>query len=149
MEKKYTIELNETQLKTLEWVTELASRTICGQLDMLQDIAEGAFERDHKSEQYPHAIGSPEWYAMRQELEEHLDRIRKMCWGCDKQTLYGIGYSDKSDMLWDMHQVLRKFRYDHIFTDEERKQMRFTVLGDDPMRTSDEPLIKVRETNNN
>ena len=146
MDKQYTITLNETQLKTLEWVTEGAARTIMGQLDMfVQDCAERAWERDHRTPEHPSGILADGWHDMRHQLEQHLDDIRKLCWAQDRHTMYGIHYDDKADELWDMHQVLRKFRYDHIFGDDERKTMRMTVMADAPLKTSAQPLIKISD----
>lgn len=143
-ERLYTITLNEKQLITLEQMTDQMMRIICGQLDLgMQEWCEAAWNKDHATEEYPYGICAPGWSDMRNELEEHLQAIRKLCWNCDPCTSYGIHYHPVADELYDMHCVLRKFRYDYIFTDEDRETMRYTVLSDTPLHTSKEPLIKV------
>lgn len=145
-ERKFIIELNEHQLNTLQYATEALSRIICGQLsNSFQDICEQAWERDHKTPEHPHGICAEGWSEMRVELEQHLNEIRKLCWNQGRGTYYGIHYNDNADELWDMYQVIRKFKFDHIYTDEEREKMRWTVMGDAPLHTSDQPLITIKE----
>lgn len=141
-QKQYTITLNKHQLDTLKWATDAMSRIICGQLDFsMMKICEQAWIRDHKTDEHPNGIGSPEWRDMRKELKEHLQAICKLCWGQD----YGIYYDDTADELYDMHCVIRKFKFDHIITDEERENKRWTVMADTPLHTSDQPLIVINE----
>ena len=127
-------------METLGWATECACRTICGQLGaFVQDCCEAAWERGHKTEEHPHGILAKGWHEMRSEVEQHLNELKRLCWsGHD----YGISYDGKADELWDMHQVIRKFRYDNILTEEQR-EMWCSGIADSPFHTSEQPLIKV------
>lgn len=145
-ERLFTITLNQHQLSTLERMTDHMSRIICGQLDHgLQEWCETAWNRDHATAKHTHGVGADGWQIMRKELTHHIQAIRQLCWNCDRCSAYGIHYHPTADELYDMHCVLRKFRYDHLFTDEQREACRYSVISDTPLHTSKEPLIVVEE----
>ena len=142
-ERKVTITCTEKQLSMLEMVCDRYSRLVCGQLGLsLQDVCEEAWERRHKTEEHPHAIGSEEWYKMHEELEATLRKLEAKYWGLSGGSYYGIGYDDYADTLWDMHQVMRHARY-LALPPKEQEAMRITVMADTPTRVGSEPLIKV------
>lgn len=139
MEKKYTITVNEKQLKALSHICDMYSRIICGQLDLgMRDRCESAWERDHKNEDGSTPIGSEDWYAMRNEVEYHLNALKKLCWDCDKNCDYGIGYDDYADMLYDMHQVMRHEVW------KENGEKSYTVDAYEPLKHGKEELIDVK-----
>ena len=142
--ERFAIIVNEHQYNTLMWAAEAMSRIICGQLNFtLRDICESAWERDHKSPEYPYGVCAPGWDEMRDQLEDKLEEVRKLCWNQNRGTLYGINYNETADELWDIYQVMRKWDFDNMKNDTQRENLRMTVLGDDPLHVSDQPLIKI------
>jgi hypothetical protein len=148
--KKFLIEVDEDQMFDLEHACEFMARFICGQLDaMAQYQCEEAYDKRNNEGQGGSSIGTQEWWDMRKTVEECMDKLRKTCWGYKGNETMGIGYSDKSDRYWDMYQSLRKARYDMVFDDEEREEMKHTVMAYSPMRVSSKPLIQVTEKKQN
>lgn len=138
-EHQYTITLNKDQLILLEFASEFAMRTIVGQLDTyFQEICDNAWEKEHKSVDV-------NWSLMNDQLSSYINDIRQLCWNQRCGEFHGIGYNEKADALFDMYQVLRKFRYDHIFTDEDRELMKNTNMANQPRHYSKQPLITVKE----
>lgn len=143
MSRKVTITCTEKQLAMLEMICDRYARLIQGQLELsLQDICEKAWERRHKTEANPHAIGSEEWYTMRHDLEALLEGMKERFWGLSGGSYNGLGYDDWADSLWDMHQVMRYARYCAMPKDK-RDLMRYTVMSDSPMRFGSEPLVSI------
>lgn len=143
MNRKVTITCTEEQLALLETVCDRYSRIMCGQLrPSFQDICEEAWERDHKTAEFPFGISSPEWFEMRSELESRLKDIEWSNWGLSGGRYYGVGYNETADNIWDMYQVMRHARYLNM-SPEGKESMRFTVMADEPMRYGEMPLISV------
>lgn len=143
-DRKVTITCTERQLAMLEMICDRYARLIQGQLDIsLQEVCEEAWAKRHKTEEHPHGIGSPEWYDMRQNLEERLKEMEKDYWGLDGGSYNGIGYDDYVDTIWDMHLVMRHARY-LAMPKEEQERMRCTVMAYKAMRVGNQPLIEVR-----
>ena len=136
---KYKIEVNENQLSMLEYACEFIARTRMGQLDLsgLQCICEEMWCKQHKKK-----VGDPEWYDMREKLEQTLNDIKWDCWGFYKGQSGGVHFDSRADAFWDMYQCLRHARY-LSFDENDKELMRHTVMADKPMQFGDEPLIKV------
>lgn len=139
-DKKYCITVNADQLFYLEHACETMARLTCGQLFVMQEICERAFERNNKE---TNPIGSEKWYDMRQFVEQSMSELRRVCWEYKGTETKCLGYSDDVDDYWDMYQCLRKARYDYVFDDKEREEMKNTVMSHTPMHVGDKPLIKI------
>ena len=104
--KQFTINLNERQLELLAYACRVTDRLIIGQLDFsLQECCAAAFEKLHKDDKQ-YDIGSSEWYKMKAEVEEIINKLRKLCWGVDYNQNYGIHYDESADILFDMQKVI-------------------------------------------
>lgn len=82
------------------------------------------------------------WYAMRSDAERFCKEIKKRFWGMEWNAMYGVGYDDTADILFDLHQVLRK----RLWEDRpEHEKSYITVDSDTPMRFGSEPLAKIEK----
>lgn len=143
-EKRYTIELTEHQLRTLDLVCDRYARLTEGQLELsLQEICEEAWEKLHKTEEHPCAIGSDDWYEMRENLEKTLKEMEYTYWGLSGGRYNGIGYDKTADLLWEMHKSMEYAIWDNM-DPESKESMRFTVMSDGPMALTGEPFIIVK-----
>lgn len=143
-ERKVTITCTEKQLKMLEMVCDRYARLVQGQLGLsLQEVCEEAWEKRNRTEKHPHGIGSPEWHAMRKELEARLKDMEWDYWGLAGGRYNGIGYDDWADCLYDMHQVMRHARY-LAMPKGRQNELRGTVMAYEAMRAGSEPLVEVR-----
>ena len=110
-DKQFTITLNERQLQLLAYACRVTDRLIIGHLDFsLQECCESAFEKLHKGKEAG-KIGSDEWYAMRLEVTEAIQKLRKLCWGVEYGTNQGIGYDETADILFDMQKVIENAQW--------------------------------------
>lgn len=141
--KQYTITLNERQLRLLAYACRVTDRLIIGQLNFsLQECCESAFEKLYKGKEAG-KIGSDEWYAMRFEVEEAIQRLRKLCWGVEYGENYGLGYDNTADILFDMQKVI-----EHALWLEKDPQKRSNWTNDAFEHTNpigDERNIKVKK----
>ena len=135
----YNLKLTERQAKLLSYACDQFARCIQGQDWVLQDLMESAWEKRCKE-----ATGKSMddnwdggWYAMRHEAEEISHRIKKRFWGCEPNQMHGIKYDSTSDILYDMHQVMRH----QLWLDSDRQFI--GVDSSEAMQVSDEPLIKI------
>ena len=51
-------------------------------------------------------VGSDMWNTMRFVVEKSMDILRKLCWGVERNTNYGIYYDETADILFDMQKVM-------------------------------------------
>ena len=124
-DKQFSITLNERQLRLLAYACRVTDRLIIGQLNFsLQECCEAAFEKLHKGKEAG-KIGSDEWYAMRFEVEEAIQKLRKLCWGVEYGTNNGIGYDEDADTLFDMQKVI-----EHALWLEEDLDKRSSMTND-------------------
>ena len=80
------------------------------------------------------------WQNMRHEAEALSKQIKKRFWGLESNAMYGVRYDDTADILFDIHQVIRK----QLWDDRPDDQKSFiTVDSDTPMAFGDEPLAKI------
>ena len=141
--KKFTITLNEKQLRLLAYACRVTDRLIIGQLDFsLQECCETAFEKLHKNDEAG-KIGSYMWYTMRYVVEKSMDILRKLCWGVERSTNHGIYYDEDADILFDMQKVI-----EHALWLEEDSEKRPKYTNDAFEHTSpigNEKNIKVNK----
>lgn len=141
--KQFTITLNERQLRLLAYACRVTDRLIIGQLDFsLQECCESAFEKLYKGKEAG-KIGSDEWYAMRFEVTEAIQTLRKLCWGVGYCENHGLGYDGTADILFDMQKVM-----EHALWLEEDPEKRSNWTNDAFEHTSpfgEEKNIKVEK----
>lgn len=137
-EKKYTIELNENQLRLLSWACEKISRIQMCQFDSVADIVSPPTEGPG--------------YGILHDFRDALDSLKRF-FGLSVGSYFGI-YSDKVDnsarTLFDIHCVIRNhlaYEANPGVTQENRwEKHKFTVDFDEPMHSDKEnELIKVRK----
>ena len=105
-DKQFTITLSERQLRLLAYACRVTDRLIIGQLDFsLKECCEGAFLKLHKNDEAG-KVGSDGWHTMRFVVEKSMDILRKLCWGVERNTNYGIYYDETADILFDMQKVM-------------------------------------------
>ena len=78
---------------------------------------------------------------LKEKLEDLLYQLKKLCWNQSKNASYGVNYSDYSDMLIDMYEVIR-----HELWKEDDKRLNYTVDAYPAHHwNGNEPLIKVEK----
>ena len=108
--KKYTITLNETQIRLIAECLEEHSRMICGQLEhrhipSLQHSMRKELEFDN-------------YMKNRDLVDYHLKEIKKIIWtDLDVNANYGIGYDQESDLAYDMYKEIK-----HTFEKEDKEK---------------------------
>ena len=140
MEKEYTIKLTKRQLQLLSYACDRMSRLIEGQDWTYQELMEEAWEKRCKEAVGGHGMDNDwdgGWHNMRQDAEDICKKIKKRFWGCEPNQMYGIKYDSTSDILYDMHQVMRH----QLWLDSDRQFI--GVDSSEAMQISDEPLIKI------
>lgn len=141
--KQFTITLNERQLRLLAYACRVTDRLIIGQLNFsLQECCESAYEKLHKDDK-KYEIGSDEWYAMRYQVTEAIQTLRKLCWGVGYCENHGLGYDNTADILFDMQKTM-----EHALLLEEDPAKRSNWTNDAFEHTSpigEEKNIKVKK----
>lgn len=138
---KYTLHLTEGQAKILSYACNQFSRLICGQDWSYQELFETAWVKRCKEAtgNFMDKQWDGGWYDMRHETEELCDRIKKRYWGLERNSMYGIGYSNTADVLFDLHRVIR-----HQLWKDDEKHLTTTVDAEDPTSPiGDEPLAVI------
>jgi hypothetical protein len=134
--KTYTITITEDHLKLLSEITDKMARTIVGQLEngILSECKEAI------NRHYPE-LDFDDRHALCEQVRYALDKIHKLCWRQSSNAHYGLRYSEKSDTLWDMHEVFR-----HQLWEEREDKSFMTVDSDKPMHWNGKiPLIKIND----
>lgn len=142
----YNLQLTEKQAKLLSYACDRLSRIIEGQDWTYQEFMEEAWEKRCKE-----AIGKMMddewdggWHNMRQDAEEICKKIKKRFWGCEANAMYGIGYDDTADILFDIHRVLR-----HQFYKDRGDTSFSTVDSENPTSSiGTEPLAVISKIKN-
>lgn len=100
----FCMELNKRQLQYLSDACESHSRNICGQLDVgLEEAIESAIQKT-----YPTATFDTR-HEIRDKVRMLLYEIKSLVWNLGPGSNKGIRYDEKSDVLFDIHQVIRHF----------------------------------------
>lgn len=141
----YNIRVSKRQLELLSYACGQFSRLICGQDWAFQELMEEAWEKRCKEAVGGHGMDKEwdgGWYAMRHDAEAICKQIKKRFWGMEWNAMYGVGYDDTVDILFDLHQVIRKrLWYDR----PEHEKSYITVDSDTPMQFGSEPLAKIEK----
>ncbi len=99
----YNMELTKRQLELLSEACDCHSRNICGQLDVgLGDVIELAI---HRLPKYDFDVK----HDIREAAKKKLYEIKSLVWNLGPGSNMGIHYDDNSDILFDIHQVIRHF----------------------------------------
>lgn len=143
----YTLRLTERQAKLLSYACDQFSRLICGQDWSYQNLMEEAWEKRCKEAtgNFMNDEWDGGWHAMRHDAEAICKQIKKRFWGLDWNALYGVKYDDTADILFDLHQVIRKRLWDDR---PEHEKSYITVDSDTPMQFGSEPLAKIAKVTN-
>lgn len=132
-EEQYTITLSKSQLELLKVAIDKYGRLIIGQLNNgLWDILRDAISR--------HETDQGELY--RSEIvEQALNLIKKTAWNHSPNQSYGVAYSETSDTLFDMKDVIR-----HKLWKDAGESTQHTVDAYPPHHWNKKvPLIKVEK----
>ena len=144
IEYMYNLKLTENQVKVLSRACDVYSRLICGQDREYQDLFEAAWEKRCKEATGNIMDGEFEggWYKMRNDAEKLCKEIKKKFWGLNGGSLYGVKYSETSDVLFDLHQVIRH----QLWLDRpEDKKSHYTVDASEAMQFANEPLATIEK----
>lgn len=130
---RFSIELNDRQLRALDYVCNNYSRIICGQLDttVLKEC-ETAWLINHEGE----SANFEELTKMQDAAKRCCDELVDLCWNGSR----GAGHCDYSDMIFDMHSVIQHALW---LAEPEEFRYKLTVAADEPSALSSEPLITV------
>ena len=148
-EKRYLIEVSAKQLFALEQCCENYARMLLGQDMTLTDLFERAWDEEVRK---PHNLEPTgrEFWDMRREVEEHVTKLKALCWNCHRNQNLGVGHNDRADILIDMYHTFMHQRW--IDMDPESKEMmRNTVMSESPMRystTEDLPIVTLIKEEN-
>ena len=100
----FSIELNKHQLEAISNACECHSRNICGQLDVgLEDVIEAGIARSYTTATFDKR------HQIRETARMKLYEVKSLVWDLGPGSNKGIHYDDKSDILFDIHQVIRHF----------------------------------------
>lgn len=132
--KKYTITITEVHLRLLSEITEKMARTIVGQLDYgILEECKAAIDRHYPELEFE------DRHSMVEHTKNALAEIHQYCWKQQGNARYGVGYSAKSDTLWDIYEVLR-----HQLWQELKDKSIMTVDSDKPLHWNKKiPLIEI------
>ena len=143
-EERYQVEMTKRQVQLLSYACDQFSRLICGQDFAFQDLMESAWEKRCEE-----ATGNGfdkkwdgGWSDMRKRAEVLCKEIKRMFWGLERNSLFGVGYDKTSDILYDIHQV---FRHQLWLDSPEEDKSRWTVDASDATKFGDEPLVTIKK----
>ena len=142
---KVVLTLTEKQSQILEKVCDAYCRLICGQPREIEELMMAAWEKRCKKEtgKLMDDIWDGGWDIAQSQAKLFSDEMRMKFWGCPRSTMYGLGYDETADILYDLYQVLRHERYLNM-SEKDQQQLRMTVLADKPMQFSSEPLAEIK-----
>lgn len=136
MEKKYTIELNEEQMRLVAKSLEMHSRMICGQLgeSYMPPIQDKIWKLD-----------GVEMQRKRQTVENCLEAIKMELWPeLSRHAHHGIGHDDEADLGYEMYKcILSHFEKER----EEKEGDKYVgnVHTGTPLKLTDQPFIKIKK----
>lgn len=135
--RKYKLEITEYHLKLLSEISDRIARAIVGQLDYaILDICDEAISRH-----CPEISVESKIFGPYERTKHNLSKIKYDCWKQNENQSYGVHYSEKSDTLFDMHEVFRH----QLWKDREDKAC-MTVDADKPFHWNKKiPLIKIEK----
>lgn len=119
--------LTDQEVLALESLSEFVTRLMIGQTENCFDWCHIRHIDDNAHE----------------ELKRLAMHLHIFCWNMEHYASYGIRYSEESDTLWDVYQVLRHERYLN-FSEKDKELMRCSVMAGEAMQTAREQLIKIK-----
>lgn len=137
--KKYTIELDEDQLREINRALNFSLRCQIGQLNgeflsMLLDEYSVAQGENYSFEDESN---------LRVKLESLINEIKRLVWNIAPNQSKGVGHSEEVDTLIDMNEVIRHALWLNI----EGEKLSYTVDAYPPHHwNKKQPLIKVEKT---
>lgn len=136
---KYKIELTEVQLRLISYVCEKFARLIIGQLDnAIKDELEDAILKHRYNGKF-----SDNFWVVRDTIKEKLDDLHTLCWNQSVNASYGAGYSEKSDTLIDINEVIRHELWKN---DKDEDKPKYTNDAFSAFHwNKKEPLIKIEK----
>jgi len=142
-ENTYILELTEKQARTLSYACDRLSRIICGQDWTYKEFMEEAWEKRAKEATGNYFDNEFEggWDKARRDAEDLAKEMKRLFWGLEYNAMYGVGYDDTSDILYDLHQVIRHQLY--LDKPDDQKSP-VTVDAYEATRFGSEPLAVIR-----
>lgn len=137
MEKQYQITLNEDQLNLISRSLDILARIKSGQLDIgLEDILnEALLKQKYKGKM------TDDFWDERDEITEMLKALKLKVWNQHYNASHGVNYSEETDTMRDMHEVMR-----HVRWLETSPLQSYTVDASPPYHWNKlVPLIKVKK----
>ena len=137
MEKQYQITLNEDQLNLISRSLDILARIKAGQLDVgLEDILyEALLKQKYKGKL------TDDFWDERDEITEMLKALKLKVWNQHYNASHGVDYSEETDTMRDMHEVMR-----HVRWLESPTLQSYTVDANPPFHWNKSvPLIKVNK----
>lgn len=139
MEKKYTIELNEEQMRLMAKALEMHSRMRCGQLaeSYMPPIQEKVWNLEGK-----------EMHRKREIVDNCLTTIKVTLWPeLNKHAHHGVGHDDEADLGYEMYKcILSQFEKEY---EEEAKSKGEKYFGNvhtgTPLKLTKIPFIKIEK----
>ncbi|MCM1221898.1 MAG: DUF4406 domain-containing protein [Lachnospiraceae bacterium] len=99
---QFEMTLNKRQMQVLSDACDHYSRILCGQLDVgLEDAIEKGIQREYTTATFDKK------HEIRETAREKIDEIKMLIWNMGRGASHGVKYDDNSDLLFDIHQVLR------------------------------------------
>ena len=152
-EKLYQITCNEEQIRIMANALEQHSRIICGQLG--ESFMPG-LEHGMMKEQYYNKKKELEDKAMtnycnvREDVQTHLNIIKKMVWDMEVNASHGIGYDEEADLTYEMYkQILYTFQMERKEEcDKKGEEYSSNVHSYPCLKLTDSPLMEIKVLKN-
>jgi hypothetical protein len=113
--KKYTIDVNEEQLRAISLACEFTSRFMSGQME---------------TSYWPFSMGYQMDQNTRRSIDQYLYEVKKLSLGLDPHSSNGYGGDRTSDMLFEAYQSFRHALWKE--SDENHKELTRHTLSSEP-----------------
>ena len=112
--KTYEIKCTEEHLKIIAKSLEMYSRMKCGQINLsfLPPLNEKSFKLRTRSNSYD----------LINEVESHLQRIKKILFDLEPSESYGIRYNSEADFLYETYKTI-------LYQFEKEEQIKCLIIG--------------------
>lgn len=140
--KKYTITCTENQMRLIAESLEMYSRMICGQLNE-------TFLPPIRSRIFNLLDVDKDFSKKRNIIDENFSNIKKILWPeLDKHSAYGIGYSEDSDLGYEMYkEILFQFEKEKQEKCEKNNEKYYWNVHsyENTLKLTKEPKIKIKK----
>lgn len=131
---QFSLQLNYAQIKALSDACDNYSRILAGQLDTgLADTIMNGITKENKGKENSELID------MYHQAMHFADELKAYVWNCGIGCSKGVGYDDTSDLLYDIHQVIRH----HLWQMQPEPKSHYINDAYPAMRFGKEPLAVV------